>query len=147
MNEKRRNDYHKRPLMKKQDLLILLALAVVALGLYYLPRFLKSSSDTEARIYIRNELVKSIALADAKEEDFSLEQIPEITIRCDGEGGILFLSSDCPDKLCVNSGLLKRPGDFAACLPHEVMISIYSKGPQETEEGQPDIVIGEGKTP
>lgn len=148
MNDEKRNESHKnRPLIRKQDLLILFLVVLAAAGIYLIPRFLKPVSSVEARIYIRNELVKRIPLGHAAAEEFSLDGLPGLIIRCDGEGGICFLRSDCPDQLCVHSGVLRRTGDFAACLPNEVMISLCASGPQETEEGQADMVIGEGKMP
>jgi hypothetical protein len=35
-----------------------------------------------------------------------------------------FVHSDCPDGLCVQSGTVERPGDWAACLPNQVFIYI-----------------------
>ena len=40
-------------------------------------------------------------------------------------GGKAFVKdSPCPDKLCVLSGAISRPGQWVACLPNRVMVSI-----------------------
>ena len=39
----------------------------------------------------------------------------------DGEAS--FKHSDCADELCVQSGAISKPGEWAACLPNEVIIS------------------------
>lgn len=39
-------------------------------------------------------------------------------------GRIRFDSSDCPDKICVNTGWLNRAGQSAACLPNKTLIVI-----------------------
>lgn len=37
---------------------------------------------------------------------------------------ICFMSADCPDRLCVKSGWIGRPGQLAVCLPNRTMIKI-----------------------
>ena len=39
-------------------------------------------------------------------------------------GGIAFVQSPCPDHLCEGFGTLRRPGDWAACLPAQATITI-----------------------
>lgn len=41
-----------------------------------------------------------------------------------GKDSARFVHSDCPDKLCVQSGPVEKPGDWAACLPNQVFIYI-----------------------
>ena len=42
------------------------------------------------------------------------------------EGRIRFLSSGCPDKVCVRSGWLSRTGQTAACLPAGVVVRVQA---------------------
>jgi len=39
-------------------------------------------------------------------------------------GKIRFLSAECPDQVCVNTGWIDRPGQIAVCLPAGVIIKI-----------------------
>ncbi len=40
-------------------------------------------------------------------------------------GGKAFVKdSPCPDKLCVLAGAISKPGQWVACLPNRVMVSI-----------------------
>ncbi len=39
-------------------------------------------------------------------------------------GRICFSESDCPDKVCVHTGWLSKPGQTAVCLPNRVVITI-----------------------
>lgn len=39
-------------------------------------------------------------------------------------GGIRFLSSPCQGKHCIHSGWLEDAGDFAACLPNGVSVTL-----------------------
>lgn len=43
-------------------------------------------------------------------------------------GRARFVSSDCPDHLCVNSGWLSQAGQSAACLPAGVVLRITGDG-------------------
>ncbi len=37
---------------------------------------------------------------------------------------ICFMSGDCPDRLCIKSGWLSKPGQIAVCLPNRTLIKI-----------------------
>ena len=44
------------------------------------------------------------------------------------DGGIAFVDSPCPDHLCEGFGVLRRTGDWAACLPARASVTIVEKG-------------------
>lgn len=50
------------------------------------------------------------------------------------EGRVRMVDSACPDKLCVRTGWISRPGESIVCLPNRVVIEIKSG-----EDG-PDVV-------
>lgn len=51
------------------------------------------------------------------------------------EGGrVRMVDSACPDKLCVRTGWISRPGQSIVCLPNRVVIEIVSG------EGGPDVI-------
>ena len=41
-----------------------------------------------------------------------------------GDGAIHFLSSDCPDKLCIHAGWLSSEFDTAICMPNKISVVI-----------------------
>jgi hypothetical protein len=49
-------------------------------------------------------------------------------------GRVHMVDSACPDKLCVRSGWISRPGESVVCLPNRVGIELRSG------EGGPDAV-------
>ncbi len=49
-------------------------------------------------------------------------------------GRVHMIDSACPDKLCVKTGWISRPGESIVCLPNRVVIEIRSG------EGGPDVV-------
>jgi len=46
------------------------------------------------------------------------------------QGQARVLSSPCPEKICLRSGAIARPGQWIACLPNRVFIDIQA-GPRE----------------
>ena len=45
-----------------------------------------------------------------------------------GPEGARFVTSPCPDQVCVRAGLCSRAGDTAVCLPQRVSIRITGDG-------------------
>jgi len=62
------------------------------------------------------------ALAD---QEFSIreESGRDITFQV-AQGAIRFLHSDCPDKVCVNTGFLDYDGGMATCLPNRTVLTV-----------------------
>ncbi len=127
-------------LFRKRDLLILAAVAIAALLLYLFSSGVLGRAGTFAEIYYRSELVKTVALTEGREERFSLEQEPQVVFRLYEDGAIAFEASDCPDKICIRSGKLRKAGQMAACLPNEIVVRIVSAGGASSDE--PDIAVG-----
>lgn len=40
------------------------------------------------------------------------------------KGRIRFKETDCPDRVCVNTGWITKPGQIAVCLPNGIIIKI-----------------------
>jgi hypothetical protein len=40
------------------------------------------------------------------------------------KGRIRVLQSECPNKICVNTGWLTKPGDVAICVPGDTIVII-----------------------
>ncbi len=51
------------------------------------------------------------------------------------EGTVRVLSSPCPEKLCIKTGRIEKPGQWIACLPNRVLITIRGRG-----TNQPDAI-------
>ena len=83
-------------------------------------------------------LGKKVDLSSGEEETFSIPQEPDVVFHLYGDGSIAFVRSDCPDKVCVNSGKLSLAGQQAACLPNLVYIKIVSDG---EASDTPDLYI------
>ncbi len=40
------------------------------------------------------------------------------------EAGVRVVTSDCPQQICMSMGTITVPGQWIACLPHQVFVSI-----------------------
>lgn len=109
----------KRKFWSKADAALLAVILLIALVFWLWTDH--SESAVSAQIYLDGRLIQTVSL----EEDavFSPEGIPQITIQVQNRR-IRFLSSDCPDQTCVQTGFLSAPGQYAVCLPHRLMIRI-----------------------
>jgi len=78
-----------------------------------------------ATITVENKVVRTIDLSRARDQEFSIleETGMPITFQV-RDHAIRFLESDCPDKVCVNTGFLKNDLDVACCLPNRTTLFI-----------------------
>lgn len=108
----------KHNLLKKAD--IILVAVVLLISLIFL-LLLKSDGKGVAVIYLEGKEHSRIDLSDTKTEQ--IINIGNVCIRAyDGE--IRVISSDCPDKVCVNSGAVSKNGSVIACVPNKIVIAV-----------------------
>ena len=76
-----------------------------------------------ATITVGEETVRTLDLTTAPDQEFSIldETGLEITFQVQ-DHAIRFLSSDCPDKVCVNTGFLREDLQVATCLPNRTTL-------------------------
>ncbi len=109
--------------IKKGDVFIIAVLSLICVLLFVFPLFTGNGS-TVAAVWLDGKKVKEIELSDiSKSYEFS---VGDCVLSVE-EGKIRFVSSNCPDKLCVKSGYLSKNGDTAACLPNKVVVKIENK--------------------
>lgn len=125
---------------KKTDIIIIVCILAVGLASWLTYSHFSSGRSVLAEIYYRSELVKTVDLSRGKEEVFSIPQDRNVIFHVFPDGRIQFEASDCPDKVCVNAGKLGTAGQFAACLPNEIVMKIVPKN--GSNEDDIDMVIG-----
>lgn len=89
------------------------------------------------------EAVEAVVLRDGIElarldlrgmEIVEYEPEPGVVIRY-GQGTVCFASSDCPDGVCVRTGVLNRAGQTAVCLPNRLVIRVEGEGDVDAISG------------
>ena len=112
---------------KKIDIIIIILILLLAIALYYVYNVSnQKNKEAKAEIYYESELVATIPLNEKIDKTFSIEQNDHVVFHLYEDGSIRFEESDCPDKVCVNSGKLRHIGSSAACLPNNIILKIVS---------------------
>ena len=97
------------------------AAAVIGCALWWLlPR--GGTAECTAELWIDGKMVRSIYLPQAADEEISLAEYGKEVLLEVKNHRIAFISSDCPDKICIHNGWLAREGEQAVCLPNRVSV-------------------------
>ncbi|HHX20048.1 MAG TPA: NusG domain II-containing protein [Clostridiaceae bacterium] len=134
MKDKVEETRDRRVFIRSRDLFVLVALVAVALILYFVTWSTRNSSELVAKIYYDGQLIEVVELNSGTERDFQFDVEPSITIRQFADKSIAFMSSDCPDRICIKSGRIRRAGEFAACVPNRFLIVIEGADPSSGQE-------------
>lgn len=109
----------KRPFFRRADFLIIVAILVVCLVVIVIQWLGKTPLQiAKADVYKDGEIVMNIDLNKPAEIPFGNVKF---LVK---DNKIKFLESDCPDKLCVNTGFIEHANDIAVCLPNKIYIKI-----------------------
>ncbi|HHT45066.1 MAG TPA: NusG domain II-containing protein [Fastidiosipila sp.] len=124
----------KRPFYRRADVLILAVIVLIAVVWLLLLQKSVPPSEMVAVVYIDQVEVARIDLLPEHEQDFVFPERPAVRLHRDASGAIQFVESDCPDKVCINTGKLHLPYQDAACLPNMMVVSIKSRDKLESAD-------------
>ncbi len=105
------------------DFIIVISVLAVSITLFGFS-FFSPVRELTAEISLDGETVKQVNLFELTQSETVGVGGCEILLERDG---VTFLSSECPDKLCVKSGKLKKAGDTMACLPERVAVVLRAR--------------------
>jgi len=115
--------------VKKGDLLIFLIGLIIMISLigFYLKGETAQGEELDGLTAVITRDGNEVAQLDLDtlEEPryFELSDGIHVTIVAEN-GSIKFLQADCPDKICVKTGTLTKPGEQAICLPSRTIVRI-----------------------
>ena len=127
--------------IKKRDkyiIIAVLALCVLVYGVYSIG--FAGDDGVKAEIYYYSELVETVDLDNKEDRTFTIPQDEHVKLHVYEDGSIAFIESDCPDKVCIDTGKIDIGGQSAACLPNGIVVKIVSGG--EGEDDALDTVVG-----
>lgn len=107
-------------LIKKGDILIIASVLLISLVWFAVTLF-SLGEKQQVKIYLGGELYKAVELSAVEDEE--IIDLDGCEIRITGDGAC-FLSSDCPDGLCVKRGMMDKSGDAMACVPKGITVEI-----------------------
>lgn len=109
-------------LFRKTDIIVIVAIIAAALAFAF--HGASKSDDPQAVITVDGEIIERIDLSSVKEKIvITPDTEPKVVIVAEN-GEIRFDYAECEDKLCINSGSLKKGGDTAVCLPAKTVITV-----------------------
>jgi len=114
-----------KKLFNKSDLILITGLLSAALLISLAWSFYNGDAVLEAHIIVNGADAEIIDIY--TDSIFSIPERPSIIFEVKN-GAIAFISSDCPDKVCVHTGFIRYGGQFAACLPSGVVLRIITRG-------------------
>ena len=109
-----------RRLFAKADVLLVIAILLAGAVLFYHQRVgraepvyavVSSSGNYQIRVNLGHD------------REFPLPWNENVVLVVKN-GSIAFLSSDCPDQICVKTGFIGSPGTRAVCLPNRVAVFV-----------------------
>lgn len=118
--------------LKFGDFIIVGMVAMLAIGSLLLGMGPKLSTGSEtAEVWQNGRLVRVINLGSLSSPlEFELDGAYHDKLIAE-KGRIRFAWADCPDKVCVNTGWLTKPGQSAACVPNRVLVKIVGASEQD----------------
>ena len=106
----------------RNDLLLIAALLLAALGLWALLRLTKPAG-AEAVVTVDGETVAVLPLDGDTVLNVGADRGFSNTVEV-SDGRVRVRDADCPDRLCVRQGWLSRDGESAVCLPHKLTVTV-----------------------
>lgn len=126
-------------MIKKWDLVLLIALLLLSLlpeGVFILSGSDRMLEGTKAVVQVNGSVYKEIPLSEHHGTDtFTIQTADGYNTVVVKDQKIGIIEADCPDKICIQEGFIRNPGETTVCLPHKVMIEIRSTATEE-----PDII-------
>lgn len=86
---------------------------------------LQCAKETKAIVYQNGKAVNHLTLAGHQEIALLKGKVLIETM----PGRIRISRSDCPRRICVKGGWIKRPGQILTCVPNKVLIEICAEEP------------------
>ena len=115
------------------DIIIILSAAAVAFISLY-SAYIQPRGQTQVMIQIRND-EKWFFPIDARETVAVKGPIGETIVRIEGNRAWIE-SSPCDNQTCVAAGFISRQGQWAACLPNNVLLMLFG-----AKDGNVDSIV------
>lgn len=113
--------------IKWGDIAVFAVILVAAATIFISFSKKNSAYDLVAVIRIEGKEYRRIKLSDIPDGQTIIISLKEKKADMDialKRNGVCVLRSGCPDKVCVHTGWLEKPGQSAVCLPYRVVIRL-----------------------
>ncbi len=108
--------------MSKYDGFLITIVLIIAMVSLFSFKQSASAGGEKVLIYENSSLLKEIDLNREKTFEVNTEKGKmEIEI---GEGRTRVLKSSCPQKICLNTGWISKPGQTVVCIPNRILLEV-----------------------
>src|SRR3712207_4472820 len=118
--------------MKKRDIILIIIVVIVIGQLLFISKFMNRASADKVVIYFNNKLYKEYPINDKETIKIKSGGIDNVISIHDG--GVEMIHANCPDKVCVKTGFISKPGQSIVCIPHKINIKIVSDDSSDSGE-------------
>jgi hypothetical protein len=108
--------------MKKNDLLLVLCVIILAGGVFLWNNFVKGDAGGSVVVYIDGESSATYDLNTECEYEIHTEYGENLLVIKEVKADMT--EADCPDGLCVKQHAIQKTGETIVCLPHKVVVEI-----------------------
>lgn len=123
-----------KPVLKR-DIIIIFAAVILSVIMLCLMKN-NYSGEKYAQIRIDGETVKTVELSESKAYCFTVDELDGVEFEVEN-GKIRVKSSDCKDKICVNTRFIENINETVICLPKKMYIIIAGE-----DNADFDAVVG-----
>ena len=107
----------------KAELILVIVVLILAAGIYLYMNVISPSKGATVQILIDGEVTQEYDLNSSQKVVIETENGGTNTLIIDN-GRCYLDDANCPDKLCVNQGIISKSGQSIICLPHKLVITI-----------------------
>ena len=111
--------------LRAGDGVIYAVLVLLCAVLFLLPLLQSADDGLTAQIVADGAVIETVDLASLEGEETRTVNGCEIVLT---QSGVRVAAADCPDRLCVKTGEITRPGEAIACVPNRVVVTLKRAG-------------------
>lgn len=123
--------------MKKRDIILFGIVGILIVQGVLINKYMNSGQGARVEVYVENKLYNTYPLD--KDQKINIKEkngrINNIHIH---DKGVEMTKSNCPDKVCIHTGFIDKPGQSIVCLPHKINIKIISDDDSQLDK---DVIV------
>lgn len=110
----------------KRRTIIISCIMVIVVSVICLVLALKGRNERlhTAVITVNGKVVKTVDLDEASDETFRVESENGYNTICISDGEISVIEASCPDRICIDHGILRNEYLPIVCLPNKMIIEL-----------------------
>ena len=119
------SDKKNQPLLKKQDLILITAVIVIAVLLFFASRMMHKSPAEVVEVSVDGTVISTLDLS--KDQELTITGASggfNLLVIRNGEAYVT--EASCPDKVCIHQGKIHLDGEIIVCLPNKMTAQIKS---------------------